>query len=122
MKKVLVVENELSYIKLLRAQLVKNGYEVFEDIDGQKGLEKAKLELPDLVLLDIRMPVMSGISMLDEMRKSEWGKLVKVIILTNLEPDDKILQSVLLDKPDLYLVKSDIQLSDLIDKIKDILD
>lgn len=118
MKKILVVEDELSYLKLLRDQLVKNGFEVLEAHDGMEGLVITKHQHPDLVLLDIRMPVMNGMVMLDELRKGEWGKQAKVIILTNLEPDDKILKKVLEDKPDLYLVKSDIQLSELMTKIK----
>lgn len=118
MKKILIVEDEISYLKLLRDELTKNDYEVLEAEDGQKGLEMAKLNAPDLILLDIKMPVLDGLSMLDQMRKTAGGKSIKVIILTNLEPGDKILQKVLADKPDLYLVKSDIKLSELIAQIK----
>lgn len=121
MKKILIVEDELSYLKLLHDQLSKNEFEVLEAQDGHEGLAIAELKHPDLILLDIRLPNMNGMTMLDQMRKSNWGKSVKVIILTNLEPDDKILKKVLEDKPDLYLVKSDIQLSELITKIKSVL-
>lgn len=121
MKKILIVEDELAYLKLLNSQLSEKGYKVIEAENGAKGLEKAKSESPDLILLDIRMPVMDGMTMLEELRKEEAGKKVKVIILTNLEPDDKIIGEVVSDQPSYYLVKSDIQFNDLLAKIKELL-
>lgn len=121
MKKILVVEDELAYLKLLNSQLTEKGYKVIEAIDGEKGLEKARSENPDLILLDIRMPVLDGMAMLNLLRKEEVDKQTKVIILTNLEPDDKILTGVIKDQPSYYFVKSDIQFNDLLDKIKELL-
>lgn len=121
MKKILIVEDEIAYLKLLNSQLTSRGYTVIEAIDGQKGLEKAKSENPDLILLDIRMPVMDGMAMLALLRKDQERKKTKVIILTNLEPDDKIIGEVVADQPSYYFVKSDIQFDDLLEKIKDLL-
>lgn len=121
MKKILVVEDELAYLKLLNSQLTEQGYQVFEAVNGKEGLEKAKKENPDLVLLDIRMPVMDGMAMLDLLRREEKGKKIKVIILTNLEPDEKIIEGVVSDQPSYYMVKSDIKFSDLLAKIKELL-
>ena len=120
MKKILIVEDELAYIRLLKTQLTEKGYDVSEAVDGKKGLEMAKKVNPDLILLDIRMPVMDGMTMLELLRKEEWGKKMNVIILTNLEPDDKILSSVITDEPSYYFVKSDIKLGELLEKIKDL--
>ena len=120
MKKILVVEDEIAYLKLLNSQLTERGYEVIEAINGKIGLEKAKSENPDLILLDIRMPVMDGMAMLKELRKEEAGKKTKVIMLTNLEPDDKILAEVVADQPTYYFVKSNIQFNDLLEKIKEL--
>jgi CheY-like chemotaxis protein len=120
MKKILIVEDELAYIRLLKSQLTEKGYDVSEAVDGKKGLEMAKKVNPDLILLDIRMPVMDGMTMLELLRKEEWGKKMNVIILTNLEPDDKILSSVITDEPSYYFVKSDIKLGELLEKIKDL--
>lgn len=121
MKKILVVEDELAYLKLLNSQLTEKGYIVIEAINGKIGLEKAKKENPDLILLDIRMPVMDGMAMLSLLRKEEAGKKTKVIMLTNLEADDKILGEVIKDQPTYYFVKSDIQFNDLLEKIKELL-
>lgn len=116
-----MVEDEAAYLKLLGTQLAKLGYLVLEAQNGKKGLEMAKHENPDLILLDIKMPVMEGMTMLNLLRKEEAGKKIKVIILTNLEPDDKIIEEMVKDKPVYYFVKSDIQFSDLIAKIKELL-
>jgi CheY-like chemotaxis protein len=66
------------------------------------------------------MPVMNGLTMLGELRKNEYGKFAKVIILTNLEPDDEILGHVLKDEPTYYFIKSDTELAELIEKIRDL--
>ena len=121
MKKILVVEDEVAYLKLLSSQLTKKGYQVIGAIDGAKGLEMAKRENPDLILLDIKMPIMDGMVMLDLLRKQEKDTKTKVILLTNLEPDDKIIEEVIKDQPSYYFVKSDIQFNDLLDKIKELL-
>jgi CheY-like chemotaxis protein len=121
MKKILIVEDEQAYLKLLNSQLTARGHAVVEAANGKAGLETAKKENPDLILLDIRMPVMDGLTMLDQLRKEEIGKKTKVIILTNLEPDDKIIGEVVRDQPSYYFVKSDVQLNILLDKIDELL-
>ena len=121
MKKILVIEDELAYLKLLESQLTKKGYEVIRAEDGKTGLDKAIKDHPDLILLDIRMPGMDGLAMLDLLRKEETGKKLKVIILTNLEPDEKIIAEVINDQPSYYFVKSDIKFNDLLDKIKSLI-
>ena len=121
MKKILIVEDELAYLKLLNTQLSAKGHTVIEAVNGKEGLEKAIKEQPDLILLDIRMPIMDGMVMLVELRKDSWGKTAKVILLTNIEPDEKILKGVLVEQPIYYFVKSDMQLDDLMDKIADTL-
>ena len=121
MKKILIIEDDPSYQKLLNDQLTKNGQGISNAKDGREGLASALSQHPDLIILDIKMPGMDGLAMLDELRKDEYGKSAKVIILTNLEPNDKILRKILEDLPTYYLVKSDIQLNELLEKIKDIL-
>jgi len=121
MKKILIVEDEPAYLKLLNSQLTEKGYSVVQAVNGKLGMEMAKSVHPDLILLDIRMPVMDGITMLDLLRKDESVKTTKVIMLTNLEPDDKIISKVVSDQPSYYFVKSDIQLNDLLEKIQELL-
>lgn len=125
MKKILIVEDELAYAKLLTDQLSSRSYQVFSASNGEEGLAKAKKEQPDLILLDIRMPKMDGLTMLSQLRKEErksgTGQRAKAIMLTNLEPDETIVQKAMIDQPAYYFVKSDTKLEDLIKKIEELL-
>jgi len=121
LKKILIVEDEPAYAKLLHDQLTQRGYLVIEAHDGLNGLEKIKSEKPDLVLLDIRMPKMDGMTMMDLLRKDDEGKIVKVIFLTNLEADEEMLKKVVEQLPLYYYVKSDTDLDKLITKIDEVI-
>lgn len=121
MNKILIIEDEMAFQKLIHDELIKDGYEVFQAEDGQKGLDEAKSKHPDLILLDLKLPIKDGLTVLEELRQDEWGKDAKVIVLTNLEPDKEILAKVLAFKPKLYLVKSNIKLVELKEKILNIL-
>lgn len=116
-KKILIIEDEKTLRLAIRKKLEKEGFEVFEAGNGQTGLSTAIEIKPDLILLDVTMPIMDGIRMLDELRKDEWGKEAEVIILTNLSDANKELESFQKGVKD-YLVKSDWKIADLVNKIK----
>jgi CheY-like chemotaxis protein len=86
--------------------------------NGKDGLALALREKPDLILLDISMPVMDGQTMLTELRKDEWGKRAKVIFLTNLEPNVNIVQQAASEDPTFYVVKSTVSLKDLMQMVE----
>ncbi len=120
MKKILLVEDELPYITLLKDKL-SNEFEILVANDGKQGLEIAIKNKPDLILCDISMPIMDGMTMLKELRKDEFGARVKVIMLTNLEPTEDIIKSAVAGQPTSYVIKSDTSFSELITKIKEAL-
>jgi DNA-binding response OmpR family regulator len=115
-KSILVVEDDISMAKVLKNKLSSEGYDVAQAKNGEEGLETALKEHPDLILLDIVMPVMDGITMLHELRKDAWGKNVKVLILTNLS-DAKKEKEALEDGLCDYLIKTNWQLDDVVKKI-----
>ena len=80
----------------------------------------AKKEKPDLILLDIIMPVMDGLTMLSELRKQEWGKDMKVLVLTNSSDQAKTAESAHLNAID-FLLKAEWSIELLTKKIKEIL-
>lgn len=121
MKKILLVEDELPYIQLLKDLLTSKGYEVIVATDGKAGLSRAISINPDLIILDIKMPVMDGVTMLDLLRKNPKGKSMKVIMLTNIEPSMKIINNTIEDHLTHYFVKSDTKFADLLGKIKEVL-
>lgn len=120
MKKILIIEDELAYVQLLRDKL-ESRYKVMDAADGQQGLRMAKKEKPDLILLDIRMPVMDGLVLLRELRKDKrYGATAKVILLTNLEASDQIVAQVTTDLPTYYFVKSGLTLDELLTRIQEL--
>jgi DNA-binding response OmpR family regulator len=121
MKKILIIEDELPLRNALRDKLIGEGYAVLEAGDGEKGLEMALKEKPDLILLDLIMPKMDGFIMLEKLRLDSWGQDVKVIVLTNLNDNNYVLRSFRNDVYE-YVIKTDVKIEDLIKKIKAKLD
>lgn len=120
-KKILIVEDDSAIGKILFNRLNAEGFVTLLETNGQEGLETALNERPDLVILDLVMPIMDGISMLKELRKDEeWGKGAKVLIMTNLTNDEK-LQEAFQNGVFEYLVKANWELGVVVDKIKHML-
>ncbi len=119
-KILLIVEDESSARKAMFEKFTREGFEVVVAFNGEDGLEQAKKTHPDLILLDIIMPKMDGITMLEKLREdSEWGKQVPVIIVTNntIEGDEKIKRINELGT-DCYHIKADWKNSDVVEKGK----
>ncbi len=117
-KKILIVEDERDIRQTLVDKFTDEGFDVFNAENGKKGLELALKEHPDLILLDIIMPVMDGITMAEKMREDKWGKNVSIIMLTNLsdvEKVSKVLESGVYE----YLIKSDWKIADLVKRVKE---
>ena len=118
MKKVLLlVEDDEVLLDALKSELnQKDEFAIFVAKDGNEGLEVALREHPQLILLDLLMPKMDGIAMLKKLREDEWGKNVKVIILTNLDDKNKIAEAVASRVFD-YMIKSNWKLGDIYKKV-----
>ena len=117
-KTILVVEDEISLLNALRDKLTRENFAVLEAKNGEEGLEVALREHPDLILLDIVMPKMDGMTMLRKLREDLWGKSAKVIILTNLSDNEKVAEA-LEQKSYEYLVKSDWKIEDVVAKVRE---
>ena len=88
---ILVVDDQFQNIELLEAYLVPQGYEIIEASSGEEALEKLSHNSIDLVLLDIMMPGMSGIEVLEKLRADEKTRFIPVVMVTVLkETEDKV--------------------------------
>lgn len=96
-------DHDLQYIYKLK--LEREGFEVVTASNGEEGLERIKAFMPDIILLDLMMPVMNGADMLAHMRSEEWGSDIRVIILTNISKDEAP-QSLRFLHVDRYIVKA----------------
>ena len=82
--KIAVVEDDLAIAQMYRVKFQSLGWTVQTASNGKLGLELAEDMKPDIILLDLMMPEMTGDEMLQELRKQPWGEKIKVIILTNM--------------------------------------
>ena len=82
--KVAIIEDDQTISQMYRFKFEGEGYTVETAENGVLGLQLAEAMKPDIILLDLMMPEMTGDAMLAELRKKPWGKDIKVIILTNM--------------------------------------
>ncbi len=82
--KIAIVEDDPAIAQMYRMKFETEGYEVETAENGVLGLELAEDMRPSVILLDLMMPEMGGDEMLQKLRKTDWGKDIKVIILTNM--------------------------------------
>ena len=120
--RILIAEDEESMRSALADKIRYAGFaEPLTAKNGEEGLLLALREHPDLLLVDILMPKMDGITMIKKIRKDSWGKTAKIIILTNFDTTDEMLKDVALTEPSFYLLKSNWKIDDVILKIKEVL-
>jgi two-component system response regulator ResD len=82
--KIAIIEDDAAIAQMYRMKFEAEDYQVETAENGQLGLKLAEQMKPDIILLDLMMPEMNGDEMLAKMRKTNWGKDTKVIILTNM--------------------------------------
>ena len=117
-KKILIIEDEEMISSVLVKKLTENGFEVISANDGEDGLEKALKNLPDLILLDIVMPKLDGITLMERYYQAVGDKKAPIIVLSNLDSAEKIEESKSKGVHD-YLVKTNWSLDDVVKKIKE---
>lgn len=83
-KKVLVIDDEPAVREIYNKEFTNSGFKVVVAADGEEGLLKAGEEVPDLILLDVMLPKMSGIDVLKNLKNNHLTKAITVLLLTNL--------------------------------------
>ena len=121
-KTVLIVEDEKSPRSAMADILRLKGFLPLEAKNGLEGVKIALSEHPDMILLDLIMPEMDGMTALKKIREDSWGAHAPVIILTNVSAtSEKIVEDMVTHKPINYLIKSDWKIHDVVDKISGLL-
>jgi len=120
MKKILFIEDNAEIVALYEPKLKEAGFDVKTALDGEHGLQYALEDHPDLILLDVVMPDMDGMNVMQRIRQEgEWGKGVPIIIFTNFDVNDERLKRVVQDKPAYYLLKANYTPHSLVAKLKE---
>ncbi len=116
-KHILVIEDEVDLREAMMEALHEEGYKVSGAENGQVGLETALRDHPDLILLDLMMPIMDGQEMFRRLREDEWGRSANVVILTAMD-DVNNIGLAHEAKPLDYFIKAHHSLDDLVTQIR----
>lgn len=124
-KRILIVDDESAAIDYATAVLEENGYQAISAEDGLEGMEKARTEKPDLILLDIMMPGKGGIAMYRDLRKDEETKDIPVIIITGVARGQRFEESMMKKAPGIPLpdgyIEKPMKPEGLLEAVKDAL-
>src|ERR1035437_2066440 len=112
-KTILAVEDEKSLINAIIDTLHLKNFLTLSAKNGKEGVELALAKHPDLILLDLLMPEMDGMTAFKKIREDAWGSNVPVIILTNLNANNEtFVEDVFKTNPAFFLIKADYKLAD----------
>jgi len=115
-KKILVVDDEVQLVEMIKIRLESNGYEVITAYNGEEGVEKAIAEQPGLILLDIMMPGMDGFETLRKLKKDAKTTYMAIVMLTAKAETQSIMQAENLGSAD-YIIKP-FDTEELLDLVK----
>lgn len=121
MAKILLIEDDKVQADVYLTRLLAEGYGAAWAQDGELGLKMALENHPTVIILDVRMPKMDGINVLEALRKDEWGAKVPVIILTNLDPTNELTDKAYKNSASFFLLKQATEPELLIEKINETL-
>jgi DNA-binding response OmpR family regulator len=116
-----IVEDDVYLLSTLTRAFEAEGIKVLQAKDGKEGYDIAIKNQPDAILLDIVMPVMSGLEMLTKLRKDAWGKDAMVMVLSNLGDADTVRETNS-KKVGAFFIKADWKLDAIISEVKKRLD
>ncbi len=119
-KKVLVVEDDTLLKDMLGQQLTKEGWQVLHATEGEQAIALSASEHPDVILLDLLLPGMSGFDVLSAIKGKDETKNIPVIILSNLGQQEDIDKGVKLGASD-FMIKSNFTLDEVSSKIKEVI-
>lgn len=116
-KRILIIEDNESYAGILQHKLTSAGFDIVLAGDGEAGINELKQNNFDLVMIDLLLPKMNGIRVMDEIRGLETLAGIPIIILTNLNPNEELLAAIKKNRPSDYMIKPDVTLDDIVNKI-----
>jgi DNA-binding response OmpR family regulator len=120
-KKILIVEDEKMLSDALAFKLSGSGFSVLTAENGEIGLEMAVSQKPDLILLDLIMPIMDGKTMLRKLREFPQFKTTPVVVLTNAGDVHSMMETRTYYNANEFLIKSNVSPDQIVKKIRDLI-
>jgi len=120
MTKIAIIEDDPTISQMYRMKFEADGFDVQLANDGERGVALVEAYMPDMILMDLQMPKMGGAEALAVIRKSQWGRDIPVIILTNLGEEEapKGIRSLGIHS---YIVKADLTPRQVVQRVKEAL-
>ncbi len=120
MTKIAIIEDDSVINQMYRMKFEADGFEVQVADNGKSGVEMVQAFGPDLILLDLQMPEMTGDEALKKIRSQPWGSKIPVIVLTNtgIEESPSVLKQLNVHS---YIVKAELTPSQVVSRVKDAL-
>lgn len=116
-KVALIVDDEKEWRDMVARQLHACGFSIIEATNGAEGLRKALIDHPDILILDVVMPEMDGLEMLEKLREDTWGRRAPVILLTHYDTDTEKIKKIIHTHPAHYIMKKDWDRETILEKI-----
>ena len=120
MTRIAVVEDDDALAMMYEFKLKSEGFEARRASNGEEGLKLVEEFQPNLILLDLRMPIMDGAEMLEKLRATDWGANTRVIILTNISKSEAP-QALRFLSVDRYVVKAHSTPAQVVEMVRDVL-
>lgn len=118
MSKVLLIEDDSLMVKMYNMKFTHDGFDVETALDGEEGLQKAKSTKPNVIILDIMLPRMSGTEVIEKLKQDAITKDIPVIVLTNLNvTEDDVAKCKNLGAKEI-LAKTEVTPQEVVDKIR----
>jgi len=114
---ILIVEDDIFLSDLYKTKMELEGFKVLTAYDGEKGLELAQKNSPNIILLDLILPKLSGFGVLEKLKANKATQNIPVIILTNLSQKSDVEKGLKIGAND-YLIKAHFMPSEVVEKIK----
>ena len=92
--KILIVDDEIKNIKLLKAMLMSENYEIFENTSGEQALETVAAVKPDLILLDVMMPGINGFNVCRQLKQTDKTKIIPIVMVTALSEKEHRIEAL----------------------------
>src|SRR3990167_7253697 len=118
--KILIVEDDTFLAGIYANKFEREGFEVLLSIDGELGLQSAKKNKPDIILLDVLLPKLDGFEVLEKIKAEAATRAIPVVLLTNLGQKEDVDKGLKLGAAD-YLIKAHFMPAETVDKVKRVL-